>query len=489
MAKTVIVVAGIGPGSESEMTPEVAEAIGRADVVVGYSRYLSQTDGVRRAEAETVGTGMRQERQRAVEAFRQWARGKKVVVVSSGDSGIYGMASLMFETREALVEGRLTIEGSQSDWREAEIEVLPGISAFQKSAALLGAPISHDTCLLSLSDLLTPWPVIERRIRAAADGDFVTAVYNPRSGGRRWQLGRLRDIFLERGRSAATPVGVVRQAGRQGESVVVTTLGDMDPEGADMVTTVIIGNSQSYVKEGKIITPRGYGLGEGEEKEKRESTICSAGRDIMTRSFLTIEREMRHPDMEAGKKWAMLHVIHTTADFEMEDLLYSDEGAVEELYARVTDGRLRTIVTDVTMVRSGIRKGALERLGIKAECYIGDPRAKAAAEKEGITRAQAAMRIAAEEHPDALFAFGNAPTALMELCSLARQGRVSPAGLIAAPVGFVNVLEAKAMAKTLNGFPKIIVEGRKGGSGIAATLCNAVLTFDDARALKPGRDL
>ena len=153
------------------------------------------------------------------------------------------------------------------------------------------------------------------------------------------------------------------------------------------------------------------------------------------------------------------------------------------------DGSLKTIVTDVTMVTSGIRKGALQRLGIEAKCYLSDSSVAEFASANNITRTQAGIRLAVEEHPDALFAFGNAPTALMELCDLIRKGKAHPAGIIAAPVGFVHVRESKHMVKPFKDIPKIIVEGRKGGSNLAATLCNAIMTFDDAAQLKPGRDL
>ena len=145
------------------------------------------------------------------------------------------------------------------------------------------------------------------------------------------------------------------------------------------------------------------------------------------------------------------------------------------------------------MVTSGIRKGALQRLGIEAKCYLSDPRVSEMIAQQSLTsqltRTQAGIRLAVEEHPDALFAFGNAPTALMELCDLIRKGKAHPAGIIAAPVGFVHVRESKHMVKPFKDIPKIIVEGRKGGSNLAATLCNAILTFDDAEQLKPGRDL
>ena len=281
--------------------------------------------------------------------------------------------------------------------------------------------------------------------------------------------------------SADTPVGYVRQAGRPEQQVKVTTLGAFDPEDIDMFTVVLIGNSQSYISDGKIITPRGYYRETATEGEK-------IGQNIMIESFRTIASELKK-DYPLDHKWALLHAIHTTADFDMEDILYTDPKAVETLYNKVKDGTLKTIVTDVTMVTSGIRKGALSRLGVEAKCYLSDPRVAEMAQAQDITRTQAGIRLAVEEHPDALFAFGNAPTALMELCDLIRKGKAQPAGIIAAPVGFVHVRESKHMVKPFRNIPKIIIEGRKGGSNLAATLCNAILTFDDAAQLKPGRDL
>lgn len=463
-----IIVAGIGPGSKEDITPAVLEAVREADVIVGYKYYFQFIEPYLREDCECVDTGMKKERERAEQAFLLAEQGKTVVVISSGDAGIYGMTPLIYEMRQE---------------RKADIDVvaLPGISAFQKAASLLGAPIGHDLCIISLSDLMTPWEVIERRIKAAAMGDFVTAVYNPKSHGRYWQLYRLQELFLQE-RSAETPVGYVRQAGREEQEVKVTTLAAFDPEDVDMFTVILIGNSQSYVAEGKIITPRGYYC------EERPQSL-SKGQSIMIESFRTISKELSRKDYPLDHLWALLHAIHTTADFEMEKILYTDPGAVETLYNKVKDGTLRTIITDVTMVTSGIRKGALERLGIEAKCYLSDPRVAEMAAQQGITRTQAGIRLAVEEHPDALFAFGNAPTALMELCDLIRKGKAHPAGIIAAPVGFVHVRESKHMVKPFRDIPKIIVEGRKGGSNLAATLCNAILTFDDAAQLKPGRDL
>ena len=468
MSEPKIIVAGIGPGSAGDITGAVLDAIGRADVVIGYKYYFQFIESYLKPGAECIDTGMKKERERAMQAFEQAEQGKTVCIISSGDAGIYGMAPLIMEMKKERAS-------------DMEIEVLPGISAFQKAASLLGAPIGHDLCLISLSDLMTPWEKIENRITAAAIGDFVTAVYNPRSHGRYWQLYRLQEIFLKH-RSPDTPVGLVRQGGREDQQVSITTLGKLDPEQVDMFTVVIIGNSQSYVDGGKFITPRGY---------YRENADGSGriGQEIMTESFRTIEKMLRKPEMPLGRKWALLHAIHTTADFDMENILHVDDGAIETLYEGCASGRIKTIITDVTMVTAGVRKGALARLGAEVKCYLSDPRVAEMAAAEGITRTQAGIRLGVEEHPDALFAFGNAPTALMELCSLIRLGKAHPAGIIAAPVGFVHVRESKHMVKPFKDIPKIIVEGRKGGSNLAATLCNAILCFDDAASLKPGRDV
>ena len=463
-----ITVIGIGPGHEGDMTLRAVEALRGADIVVGYNCYIPFISHLLKENAEIVKNGMKQERKRIEKALEIAESGRDVCVISSGDSGIYGMAPLVYEMlRERGIE--------------ADVEVIPGISAFQKAASLLGAPIGHDFCVISLSDLMTPWAVIEKRIKAAADADFVTAVYNPKSTGRYWELYRLKELFLKV-RNGETPVGYVRQAGRDGEQVKETTLAEFDPEDVDMFTVVIIGNSQSYRWKDKIITPRGYYSGNDTDGNR-------PGQSIMIESFRTIERELADPDIPLGVKWPLLHAIHTTADFDMEKILTVDEDAVRRVYTSLTEGGVRTIVTDVTMAASGIRKGALERLGIEVKCYLNRPETIELAKDKGITRTQAGIRLAAQEHPDALYVFGNAPTALMELCSLIRLGKAKPCGIVAAPVGFVHVCESKHMVKPFKDIPKIIVEGRKGGSNLAATLVNSILCWPDAELLKPGRDV
>lgn len=472
MVKAKITVAGIGPGGETDITPAVIKAIGEADVVVGYKYYFQFIGKYVKDGCKCIDTGMKRERDRARQAFDMALHGQNVVVISSGDAAIYGMAPLIYEMKRQYADAGI------------EVSSLPGISAFQKAASLLGAPVGHDFCVISLSDLMTPWATIERRITAAAQADFVTAVYNPKSAGRYWQLYRLREIFLMH-RSPDTPVGYVRQAGRPEQKVCSTTLGEFDPEQIDMFTVVIIGNSQSYEYDGSIITPRGY----YRDADDEDGNAKGIGQEIMMKSFRTIRSEISDPDIPLYRLWPLLHAIHTTADFSMEEILYTTEEAVPRIFNEMKEGRLKTIVTDVTMASAGIRKAACQRMGIEVKCYLTDPRAVELAKEKGITRSQAGIRIAAGEHPDALFVFGNAPTALLELCDLMLHGKAKPTGIIAAPVGFVHVCESKHAVKVFRNVPKIIIEGRKGGSNLAATLVNSILAWDDAKQLTPGRDV
>lgn len=470
MKKGSITVVGIGPGGEPMMSAEVLQAIRSADAVVGYTPYIDRIRHLVAEGARCFSSGMKKESERAEKAFALAREGERVVVVSSGDAGIYGMAPLVLEMQAR--QPRCGID----------VQVLPGISAFQAAAARFGAPVSHDFCVISLSDLMTPWPVIEKRIRAAAEADFVTAVYNPKSHGRYWQIHRLKELFLEH-RSKETPVGIAWNAGCAEEKLLQTTLGAFDPESLDMFSVLLIGNSATFTSGGSIITPRGY------FREVAKRAQAGVGQSIMIESFRTIATQIGIRDHAPDKLWALLHTIHTTADFEFEKLLYTSEGAIAEWHERLTAGGA-SVVTDVTMVCSGLRKAALERYGISVHCYLGDPRVGELASRHGITRSQAAMRLAAQEHPEALFVVGNAPTALIELADLLRRGSFRPMGVIGAPVGFVHVVESKLRLKAACGTtPVAVVEGRKGGSSVAATIVNAAMSLDDADAMRPGRDV
>lgn len=265
-------VIGFGPGSFEHITKRAREALQESDVIIGYSTYVDLIRDLL-TDQEIVSTGMTEEVTRAREAVRQAEEeGKKVAVISSGDAGVYGMAGLVYEV---LVE---------KGWTEATgvpIEVVPGISAINSCGAILGAPIMHDACTISLSDHLTPWELIARRIDAAGMADFVIALYNPRSGRRTRQIVEAQRILLQY-RSPDTPVGIVKSAFRERETVVVTTLAQMLEHDIGMLTTVIIGNSSTFVYDGKMITPRGY---------QRKYTLTSDDQPLKLHQRLRVENE------------------------------------------------------------------------------------------------------------------------------------------------------------------------------------------------------
>ncbi len=244
---------GIGPGSPEWRTAEAEAALAEASDVVGLKLYLDLL-GAALAGKAVHDSPLGAEETRARLALDLAARGKNVALVSSGDAGIYGLAALVFE---------LIDREARADWSRLDVVVVPGISALQAAAARLGAPLGHDFCAISLSDLLTPWPIIERRLKAAADGDFVVALYNPRSSRRREQLARALEI-LSAARGADTAVAIARNLGRTGESVSVTTLARLDDAAIDMLTLVIVGSSATRILPGdppRLYTPRGYPLG------------------------------------------------------------------------------------------------------------------------------------------------------------------------------------------------------------------------------------
>lgn len=245
--KGKLLIIGFGPGSFEHITERAREAIQESDMIIGYKTYVELIEGLLTGQ-EIISTGMTEEVSRAQEAVKQAERGKKVAVISSGDAGVYGMAGLVYEV---LIE---------KGWRKetgVEVEVIPGISAINSCASLLGAPVMHDACTISLSDHLTPWSLIEKRIEAAAQADFVIAFYNPKSGRRTRQIAEAQRILLQY-RSPDTPVGLVKSAYRDRQSVVMTNLKEMLDHEIGMLTTVVIGNSSTFFYDDLMITPRGY---------------------------------------------------------------------------------------------------------------------------------------------------------------------------------------------------------------------------------------
>jgi cobalt-precorrin 5A hydrolase/precorrin-3B C17-methyltransferase len=233
---------GLGPGARDLLTPRAARALRRAAVVVGLDQYVDQVRDLLRPGTRVIASGLGQEEERARTAVAAASAGQAVALVGSGDAGVYAMAA-----------PALAVAGDDID-----VDGVPGVTAALAAASLLGAPLGHDHAYISLSDLHTPWQVIERRVRAAAEADFAVCLYNPRSRSRAWQLARALAVLAAH-RPPGTPVGYVRNAARAGQSVTVTTLGDMDPADVDMFTVVIVGSSRSRTVAGRFVTPRGYG--------------------------------------------------------------------------------------------------------------------------------------------------------------------------------------------------------------------------------------
>jgi cobalt-precorrin 5A hydrolase / precorrin-3B C17-methyltransferase len=236
-----LAIVGIGPGSRDLLTAAAKDELRRASVIVGLDQYVERIRDLLRPGTQILSSGLGQEEERAHNAVARARDGSAVALIGSGDAGVYAMASPALEVADESIE----------------VVGVPGVTAGLAAAAVLGAPLGHDHCYVSLSDLHTPWPVIERRVSAAAQGDFVLLCYNPRSAKRDWQLGRALELVAEH-RPPTTPVGVVRNASRPDQSSILTTLADFDPAVVDMYSLVVVGASQTRIVGGRMVTPRGY---------------------------------------------------------------------------------------------------------------------------------------------------------------------------------------------------------------------------------------
>ncbi|MFC0560239.1 precorrin-3B C(17)-methyltransferase [Halalkalibacter alkalisediminis] len=283
-----LLVIGFGPGSFDHMTNRAQTAIQESDCIIGYKTYVDLIQDLL-TDQEIISTGMSEEVSRAQAAVKLAEEGKTVAVISSGDAGVYGMAGLVYEV---LIEKGWTEETGVS------VEVVPGVSASNSCASLLGAPIMHDACTISLSDHLTPWALIEKRIDAAAQADFVISLYNPKSGRRTRQIQEAQRILLEY-RSPQTPVGLVKSAYRDRQHIVITDLENMLNHDIGMLTTVVIGNSSTFLYDNKMITPRGY---------QRKYTLNTAEQRLRPHERLRHENE----------PWALHQGINTMETAQRE---------------------------------------------------------------------------------------------------------------------------------------------------------------------------
>lgn len=243
MSKGKIYVVGIGPGNMEDISVRAYKTLKNVDVIAGYITYIDLVKDEFK-EKEFYVSGMKKEIDRCEKVLELAKEGKTVALISSGDAGIYGMAGIMIEV--ALGSG-------------IDVEIIPGITSSVAGASLVGAPLMHDQAIISLSDLLTDWEVITKRIDRTSEGDFVISLYNPKSKGRTEQIVEAREIMLKH-KAPSTPVALLRHVGREDENYTLTNLDEMLNYEIDMFTVVIVGNSKTYVKEGRMITPRGYHL-------------------------------------------------------------------------------------------------------------------------------------------------------------------------------------------------------------------------------------
>lgn len=241
----LIHIVGMGPGAEAQMTLQALTALEESNTIIGYSVYCRLL-GERFAGKEFLSTPMKQEVERCRLCYERAQAGRRVALICSGDAGVYGMASLMYELLP--------------EYPDCELIVVPGVTAALSGAALLGAPLNHDFCVISLSDLLTPWEQIERRLRAAVAGDFAIAIYNPSSHQRPDYLRRACDILLSAGAEETRACGLVENIGREGTRSQVCSLDKLKECEVNMFTTVFVGSSQTRILDGKLVTPRGYAV-------------------------------------------------------------------------------------------------------------------------------------------------------------------------------------------------------------------------------------
>ncbi|MCY4418337.1 MAG: precorrin-3B C(17)-methyltransferase [Cytophagales bacterium] len=441
----------IGPsGQKDYLIPRAKQVLEEAQIIVGYKAYVEaiQTHIVPETQIFTYPLG--EEKKRAEHALQLAQQHEKVVLISSGDINIYGMAAI---TYEMLAKEQINLK----------IEVIPGVSAFQTLAARIGAPIGQDFCCISLSDHLIPWQSIEKRIQAAAMANFVTFLYNPRSSQRKWQLEFTRQSFLKY-RNPQSPVAVGKSLGHSREEVYLSTLKDLSPQDIDMFSILLIGNEDSFVHQNLMITPRGYPT----PKEN----------DIQSRSFqhiLSLWPQTQRTKYSKEFLWAALRCIHTTGDPTLWKDLFLTTHALSQWHEYLIQGG--TLVTDVQTVATGLETYR-KQYGNSIICHLNKTKLPNLGEQS--TRTQRGIHDAALQHPKALFVIGNAPTALSEVLKLYEEKLIAPQGIIATPVGFINVLEAKARMKKVKSLPYALIQGHKGGSPLATALVNSAFSLPEA---------
>ncbi|MEM0203703.1 MAG: precorrin-3B C(17)-methyltransferase [Archaeoglobaceae archaeon] len=423
-------VVGIGAG-KGLLTLKALEAIEKSEYIVGYKKYVEEISDLIK-DKKLVTTGMREEMKR-VEIAVELAKNSVVSLVSGGDPSIYGILPFVYEF---LMEKNVDVD----------VEVIPGVSAVNAVSSLLGCPISGDHVVISLSDLLVPWNVIESRLVYALQGDFVIAIYNPSSSSRRGNLIRAMElIYALRG---DVQIGVVRNAFRTGQSIAVMRVSEIigNPEAIDMNTTLIVPNSETIVKNGKMFTPRKSKVAKMGAKTSKAVEIAEKSSEIL-REFVpgdTLKDEI------------LRRCIATTGDPSFAEIVQF-KGDPEEGVKAIRDGA--RIIVDVKMVKVGLRTGSI----CATDFAEGDD-----------TRTASGFRKIAKLIEGSVVAIGNSPSAAIAVYELAE--RYKPRFIVATPVGFVNAEESKLRISSLD-LPSITTKGSKGGSNVCAAILNCLIEY------------
>jgi precorrin-3B C17-methyltransferase len=469
----MLYIVGIGPGSIDLLTQRAVERILNADIIIGNERYIEQIKQIIPPRAKVIKGHMGDEVERAKLAL-ELSASKNVAVISGGDAGIYGMASLILEvSSSSAIESVSTIE----------VEVIPGVTAASAAASLLGAPISNDFAVISLSDLLIPWSEIESKLEQLAKIDIAVVIYNPSSKTRKPQLERAHQIFMKH-RSPKSIVGIVRNAERENCEVNITTLDKMLNYKIDMSTTIIIGSSSTKAMGNRMVTPRGYHRKyDLDKKNSKSETACNIAREsraiaqkivqtftatatptaTTTTTTTTTTSKLSPLEQKVAER-----VLIANADPTLLNLLIFKNNPVERGIECIRSGKI--IITDIEMVRTGIKKDFLKS---QVLCFLNSESAKAISAREGITLSAAGIRAAEKYLNGNIAVIGNSPTACLELYRIIQSG-VKPALIIATPVGFINAAESKEKLLSTD-IPCIAIKGPRGGTPSAVAIINEII--------------
>ncbi len=447
MSRGALFVVGIGPGVFQHLSGYAVEILRSSDVVVGYSKYIKQIESF--VSAQCIFTGMGEEKRRCEVAIELARAGKRVSLVSSGDPGIYGMASLVLSMA-----------------KDVDVEVVPGIPALSFAASRVGVPLGGDFALVSLSDLLVPWEKIVFTLDRVSLTDVPIVIVNPGSKKRKFHLSKAVNT-IARYRDASTPVAIVENAFQPDERTQILKLADLeDVPFTSMNTTVFVGCSRTKVLKDKLVTDRGYfdkgrlcyhvSLGVQDESAAIENFSLSFVRD-----------HLKAHDFDPWEVEVVARMVHAVADFSIASLVSFNRGFVKQAVGALKRGC--TLLVDTQMAKAGISRSYAERLGVSV---MSIPKPKEV--PDGYTRLAWGLRDVSHLLKESILVVGNAPTVLLEAVKIYEETGIFPKAVVALPVGFVGTVEAKRSVEKLP-VPSLVLEGNRGGTPLAVAAVNALL--------------